>query len=103
MNTEEQIAYLAARYSDCGMTVDKIRTIMADISGKDDRAKLIAIRLGLGMEFHKQELFCLDDVCHVSGMTRDEVMEAMQRENVSPMSVSFAPWLTGGGVFRERL
>lgn len=97
MNTTAQIKYLADRYSDCGMTVDKIRAIMADISGKDDRAKLIAIRLGLGMEFRKQELFTMNDVQYVSGMTRDEVMEAMQRENVSPMSVSFAPWLTGGG------
>ncbi len=97
MNTKEQIKYLADRYSDCGMTEDKIRAIMADISGKDDRAKLIAIRLGLGMEFHKQELFTMNDVQYVSGMTQDEVMEAMLRENVSPMSVSFAPWLTGGG------
>ncbi len=47
MNTKEQIKYLADRYSDCGMTVDKIRAIMADISGKDDRAKLIETVSGI--------------------------------------------------------
>ena len=94
---ETGIQYLAQRYADCGVTESDVRRIVNSggnqYDGLDDRARLIGARLGLGMTFGKQELFTLDDLIHVTGASRDEVLKLMAEENVSPMTISLAPWL----------
>ena len=95
----KQIKDLAARYADCGISEAIILKMMDDHgkpSGLDDRAKLIGVRMCLGMEFHRQELFSLWDLAHVTGETEDELMGLVKREGINPVSVSLAPWLMGG-------
>ena len=95
----KQVNDLAARYADCGISEEIILKMMDDHgnpSGLDDRARLIGVRLCLGMEFNRQELFSLGDLAHVTGETEDEVMELVRKEGITPISVSVAPWLTGG-------
>ena len=98
-NVGKQIKDLAARYADCGIDEDIIRKMMDDgdnPSGLDDRAKLIGVRLCLGMEFDRQELFGLDDLTHITGESREEVMKSIQEAGVTPIFVSVAPRLMGG-------
>ena len=64
--TDREIKLLAERYEDCGITEEIIRNLMDKKADLDDRAKLIGIRLGLGHEFHREELFSVDDLCHVT-------------------------------------
>ena len=95
----KQIKELATRYADCGINEAIILKMMAgqeNPSGLDDRAKLIGVRMCLGMEFHRQELFSLGDLAYVTGETENELMGLVQREGINPISVSLAPWLTGG-------
>ena len=95
----KQIKDLAARYADCGISEAIILKMVDDHgkpSGLDDRAKLIGVRMCLGMEFRRQELFSLGDLAHVTGETEDKLMGLVQREGINPISVSLAPWLTGG-------
>ena len=98
-NIRKQIKDLADRYADCGISETIILKMMDDHgkpSGLDDRAKLIGVRMCLGMEFNRQELFSLEDLSHVTGETEDEIMELMRKEGINPTYVSAAPWLTGG-------
>ena len=94
--TDREIKLLAERYADCGITEQVIRKMMDSESSLDDRAKLIGIRLGLGHEFHREEFFSVDDMCHVTGETPDEVLTRMREIGVAPITVSPAPWLKGG-------
>ena len=97
----EQIQALALRYSDCGIDESIIREMMDDHgkpSGLDERAKLIGVRMCLGNEFHRQEYFSVDDLCHVTGETPEEAMKRMQEAGVSPISITPAPWLKGGAL-----
>lgn len=94
--TDHEIKLLAERYADCGITEESIRELMDQDADLDDRAKLIGIRLGLGHEFHREELFSVDDLCHVTGETPDEALTRMREAGVSPITVSPAPWLKGG-------
>ena len=97
----EQIQALALRYSDCGIDESIIREMMDDHgkpSGLDGRAKLIGIRMALGMEFSRQELFSVDDLCHVTGETPESAMKMMQEAGVSPIQITPAPWLKGGAL-----
>ncbi len=94
--TDREIKLLAERYEDCGITEEIIRNLMDKKADLDDRAKLIGIRLGLGHEFHREELFSVDDLCHVTGETPEEALTRMREAGVSPITVSPAPWLKGG-------
>lgn len=99
MNVDKEIKSLAARYTDCGIDEQIIRAIMDDgetPSGLDDRTKLIGIRMCLGNEFNRQELFSVDDLCHVTGETPENAMKMMQEAGVSPIRITPAPWLKGG-------
>lgn len=98
-NIDNQIKDLAARYADCGINEDIIRKMMSgkeSPAGLDARAKLIGIRMCLGMEFNRQEFFSLDDVAHVTGESKEQVMELCRIKGVTPISVSMAPWLANG-------
>ena len=99
MNINEEIKALAARYADCGMTEAIIQNMMVDKknpSGLDERAKLIGIRLALGMEFNRQEYFSLSDIAHISRRTPEEALKMMRDAGITPITISIAPWLTGG-------
>ena len=101
MNVDKEIRSLATRYADCGIDEQIIRAIMYDgetLSGLDERAKLIGVRMCLGNEFHRQEYFSVDDLCHVTGETPEEAMKRMQEAGVSPISITPAPWLKGGAL-----
>jgi len=50
----------------------------------------------LGMEFNRQEYFTVNDLAHITGETPEEAMKRMQDAGVQPITVSPAPWLTGG-------
>ena len=94
--TDREIKFLAERYGDCGITEEIIHNLMDKEADLDDRAKLLGIKLGLAHEFHRQELFSVDDLCHVTGMTPDEAMAAIEEAGISPITVKPAPWLNGG-------
>lgn len=96
---KKQIKELAARYADCGIDESIIMTMMCDghkPSGLDDRAKLLGVRMCLGNEFNRQEYFSVDDLCHVTGESEEEVLLRMKEAGVAPVTVSPAPWLKGG-------
>lgn len=98
MNIENEVKELAARYADCGIDEAAIWDLMRDKdtpSGLDDRAKLIGVRLCLGMEFNRQELFSMDDLCHITGESAEQVMERMRAAGVTPITISLAPCLKG--------
>ena len=98
MNIDKQIKDLAARYADCGITEVIIREMMDDKgnpSGMDDRAKLIGIRMSLGTEFNRQELFTLGDIAHITGESEEEAMKMMLDAGATPIEISVAPWLKG--------
>lgn len=95
----KQIKDLASRYADCGISEEIILKMMDDHgkpSGLDDRAKLIGVRMCLGMEFNRQELFSLGDLAHVTGETEEGVMELVKEAGITPITITAAPWLTGG-------
>lgn len=96
MNIEKQIKDLAARYADCGIDGAVIREMMGRPSDLDARAKLIGVRMCLGMAFNRQEFFTLDDLAHVTGGTKDAVVKQAQAAGISPISISPAPWLKEG-------
>lgn len=96
---KRKIKLIAARYADCGISEARIMEMMRDRdkpSGLDDRAKIIGIRMCLGMEFNRQEYFTLDDVAHVTGESEAAAMKRMQDVGAKPVFISPAPWLTGG-------
>ena len=84
--TDREIKPLAERYEDCGITEEIIRNLMEKKADLDDRAKLTGIRLGLGHEFHREELFSVDDLCHVTGETPEEALTRMREAGVSPIT-----------------
>lgn len=95
----KQIKDLAARYADCGISEDIILEMMDDHgkpSGLDNRTKLIGVRMCLGMEFNRQELFSLGDLDHVTGETEEGVMELVKEAGITPITITAAPWLRGG-------
>lgn len=97
VNINEEIKALAARYADCGITEAIIQNMMEKNPGElDERAKLIGLRLALGMEFNRQEYFSLSDIAHISGQTPEEALKMMRDTGATPVTVSIAPWLTGG-------
>ena len=73
-NIEKQIKDLAARYADCGIDEAIIRKMMDDEDNPSG----------------------LDDLTHITGESREEVMKSIQEAGVTPISVSVAPWLVGG-------
>ncbi|NLU24437.1 MAG: hypothetical protein GXW99_06955 [Clostridiales bacterium] len=97
-STKTQIKALAARYADCGIDEQTIVAMMNDNAPPelDDRARLIGVRMCLGKAFNKQEYFSVSDVCHVTGESEAEVLLRMKEAGVAPVTVSPAPWLTGG-------
>ncbi len=43
-----------------------------------------------------EELFSLGDLAHVTGETEEGVMELVKDAGITPITVTAAPWLTGG-------
>ena len=59
----------------------------------DQKARLIGVRMILGNLFGKEEYFSLEDVCHVTGESKEDVLDLMKESGISPAKVSIAPWL----------
>lgn len=61
--------------------------------GMSQRATLVAIRLGLSMEYEKPEYFGVDDVSAALGVS-DAEAEALIQQQDGRCTVAPAPWLT---------
>ena len=96
MDIDKELKELAARYADCGISEVVLRKLLRDgPSDLDDRAKLLGLRLSLGVEFHRQEYFSVEDIAHITGATEKEAMDMMLSSGANPVEISIAPWLKG--------
>ena len=91
---EKEIKDLAKRYERFGMNENIIRSLIESesYSDIDEKSRFIGVRMILGIEFGVPEYFTVEDVMHVTGESKERVMEMMKENNISPISIDFAPW-----------
>ena len=96
MDINKELKELASRCADCGVSEAVLRKLLRNgPPDLDDRAKLLGLRLSLGIEFNRQEYFSVEDIAHITGTTEKEAMGMMLSIGAKPIEMSIAPWLKG--------
>ncbi len=97
MNAKEEIKRLAERYADCGVTKKLLWGIMnLPDHGLDEEARLIGMRMLLGVKYNRTELFTPEQIAKLMGTTPEETLEIMRESGVNPITINIIP----GGIMQ---
>lgn len=87
---QAEIEFIAKKYAKHGVTTEEIKEIVGsgDKHGISKRACTIGARMILAKVFGEEDYFTIEDLMEVTGESREEAIERMKAEGVTPVTFS---------------